>query len=77
MQPVTSPFKKLGIDKLSADERLQLVDEIWDSLCADPAALPIPEWQQQELQRRLQAFAQDGDQGRPADEVLAEIARKL
>jgi putative addiction module component (TIGR02574 family) len=38
--------------RLSANERLQLVEDIWDSLAADADQLPIPEWHRRELDRR-------------------------
>ena len=41
------------IMRLSPDERLQLVEEIWDSLAAEPSQVPIPEWHRKELDRRL------------------------
>ena len=37
---------------LSPSEKLQLVQDLWDDLAADPESVPIPEWQKQELDRR-------------------------
>lgn len=39
--------------KLPADERLQLVQDIWDSLAATPTDVPVPDWHKKELDRRL------------------------
>ncbi|HUP00584.1 MAG TPA: addiction module protein [Gemmatimonadota bacterium] len=39
--------------KLSAEERLRLVEEIWDSLAADAERVPVPAWHRRELDRRL------------------------
>jgi putative addiction module component (TIGR02574 family) len=39
--------------RLSANERLQLVEEIWDSLAAEPDSIPVPDWHKAELDRRL------------------------
>jgi putative addiction module component (TIGR02574 family) len=39
--------------RLPADERLELIEEIWDSLAAD-AEKVVPEWHRRELDRRLQ-----------------------
>ena len=41
---------------LSTAEKLQLVDDLWDEIAADPHAVPFPEWQKQELARRRSAF---------------------
>lgn len=55
--------------KLSVDERLQLVEEIWDSIAADPDSLAIPDEQMDELDRRLDEAAAHPGQGRPWSEV--------
>ncbi|MFN2420043.1 MAG: addiction module protein [Gemmatimonadota bacterium] len=40
--------------RLPADQRLELIEEIWDSLAADAGKIPVPEWHRRELDRRLQ-----------------------
>ncbi|MFA6240946.1 MAG: addiction module protein [Candidatus Hydrogenedentales bacterium] len=37
---------------LSAAEKLQLVEDLWDDLASSPEEVPIHEWQKQELDRR-------------------------
>jgi len=37
---------------LSPPEKLQLVEDLWDDLAATPEAVPVHEWQLQELARR-------------------------
>jgi putative addiction module component (TIGR02574 family) len=32
---------------------LKLVQDIWDSIAASPADVPVPEWHKAELDRRL------------------------
>ena len=51
-------LQSLGIDRLSVEEKLRLVEEIWDSIGDD---LPIPEWHRQELDRRLAAHDANPD----------------
>lgn len=34
-------------------ERLRLVEDIWDSLAASTAAVPVPDWHRAELDQRL------------------------
>jgi putative addiction module component (TIGR02574 family) len=46
-------MKDLGIDRLSVEERLALVQEIWDSVVADVERAPLTDAQSQELERRL------------------------
>ena len=40
----------------SADDRLQLVQEIWDSLEAEASHFPLSEAEKQELERRIAAL---------------------
>jgi putative addiction module component (TIGR02574 family) len=39
--------------RLPADQRLKLVEDIWDSLAASPTTVPVPPWHRDELDRRL------------------------
>jgi putative addiction module component (TIGR02574 family) len=39
--------------RLPVAERLKLVQDIWDSIAASPADVPVPEWHKAELDRRL------------------------
>lgn len=39
--------------RLPAEQRLQLVAAIWDSLAASPAEVPVPEWHRELLDARL------------------------
>ena len=40
------------LDDLSPSERLQQVEDIWDSLAATPEVIPFHDWQKNELDRR-------------------------
>ena len=63
--------------ELPLDERIKLVEDLWDSIAADQRALPLTLAQQAELDRRLDAYELDKNPGRPSSEVLADIRRKL
>jgi putative addiction module component (TIGR02574 family) len=39
---------------LPPEDRLQLVEDLWDSLAAEPEAIPVPDWHREELVRRDQ-----------------------
>ena len=62
---------------LSIEEKLELIEELWNSIAADQAALPVTDEQRQELDLRLQEFEADGDLGRDATSVLEEIRQRL
>lgn len=39
--------------RLPADQRLRLVEDIWESLAASPADVPVPDWHRELLDERL------------------------
>jgi putative addiction module component (TIGR02574 family) len=63
--------------KLPVDERIRLVEDLWDSIAADQSALPLTTDQSAELDRRLATYEADGNPGRPASDVIADIRKKL
>ncbi|HYM44365.1 MAG TPA: addiction module protein [Steroidobacteraceae bacterium] len=65
------------LKELPLDERIKLVEDLWDSIAAEQKALPLTSAQREELDRRLDAYEIDKNPGRPATEALADIRRKL
>ena len=59
--------------ELPADERLQLVEAIWDSLIEVPEAVPITDDVREELDRRLAAYYDDPSSARPWREIRNEL----
>jgi putative addiction module component (TIGR02574 family) len=66
-----------GLKELPLEERIKLVEELWDSISADQENLKLTAEQRAELDRRLEAFEIDGKIGRPAQEALSEIRKRL
>jgi putative addiction module component (TIGR02574 family) len=65
---------KVGsIFDLSAEEKLQLVEDLWDDLGTDPAAVPIHDWQKAELDARKQRLAAAPTSTLGWDEVKAQV----
>jgi putative addiction module component (TIGR02574 family) len=62
------------IARLSPEERLTLIGELWDSL--DPADVPVTPTQRAELQRRLDRFEQDRSGGITREQLRAQLARR-
>ena len=63
---------------LSIAERLQLVEDVWDSIATeqpDAAALPLTAAERAELDRRLDAHANDPAAAVPWTEVRAALRR--
>jgi putative addiction module component (TIGR02574 family) len=65
------------LQDLSIDERIRLVEDLWDSIAADQSALSLTRDQKAEIDRRLDAYAMDGNRGRLAGEAIADIRRRL
>ena len=63
----------LNITDLSPEERLRLIEELWDSLTEKPESVPLTDQQREELDRRLDGLEQFGPVGIPWDEVLQQI----
>jgi putative addiction module component (TIGR02574 family) len=49
--------------QLSVAERIQLVEDIWDSIAVIPEALSLTEEQEAELERRLEAYQANPNEG--------------
>lgn len=68
---------KSDLRKPQLGERNRLVEDLWDSIASDQNALPLTTEQRAELDRRLDAYELDRDPGRLAEDVIAEIRKKL
>jgi len=65
-------LRELGIDRMSREERLQLLDDIWDTLTpVDKGA--IPESHQEELARRIADADADPTAGIPWEEARERL----
>ena len=59
--------------ELSVPERIQLVEDIWDSIAVIPQPVPLTEAQRDELDRRLEDYRQHPEDGSTWDEVERRI----
>ena len=62
--------------KLSAAERLELVEELWDSIADDDEALALTDEQRADLERRLAEADGDPAGGSTWDVVRARIQHR-
>lgn len=67
-------LKSLGIDRLSVAERLNLVEELWDSIAA---AAPLTDAQRAELDRRLADHEVNPDDVVSWEDVQSSITARL
>lgn len=61
--------------ELSVAERIQLVEDIWDSIAAVPESISLTEYERQEIDRRLEAHDQNPDEGIPWDELKKKVRK--
>jgi putative addiction module component (TIGR02574 family) len=61
---------------LSVEDRLELIEEIWDSLVATPEAIPVTNAQRRELARRRRAHARNPSAAKSWREVRAKLDRR-
>ena len=69
---ISTPLRELPLD-----ERIRLVEDIWDSIAEDQTKLPVPDSHKRELDARLKAFELDGDFGENADVLIERIRKAL
>jgi putative addiction module component (TIGR02574 family) len=62
---------------LPIDEKIRLVQDLWDSISADQNQLLLTDEQKKELDRRIDAYELDKNKGRLAKDVLADVRQKL
>ena len=60
---------------LPMDERIQLVEDVWESIAETPDAITLTDEQRQELDRRLDARARGDWNGSPWEVVKQRITR--
>lgn len=66
-----------SLRELPLEERIRLVEDLWDSIAEDEAALLVPESHKRELDARLRAFELDNDLGDEADTVIESVRKSL
>jgi putative addiction module component (TIGR02574 family) len=58
---------------LPATDRLEVIEQLWDSLAAEPQSLEMTDAQRQELDRRIEQMDADPKAGIPWQDVKADL----
>jgi putative addiction module component (TIGR02574 family) len=69
-------IEELGIDKLSVSDRLELLEQIWDSLPEQVSPNEIPAWHLAILEKRLADADANPEAGIPWETVLERLTSK-
>ncbi|MDZ8136775.1 MAG: addiction module protein [Nostoc sp. DedQUE04] len=67
------PLLKFDISELSIAERIQLAEDLWDSILEQQEELPLSSTQQQELDRRLENYKKNPTTGSSWEEVKKRL----
>ncbi len=62
--------------QLSVAERIQLVEDIWDSIATVPEAISLTEEQAAELERRLEAYQANPSEGIAWNDLKDKLRRR-
>jgi putative addiction module component (TIGR02574 family) len=66
-------MQRFGLDKLSSDERLDLISELWNSLSDEEREFPLTKEQEDDLNQRLNEDDADPNSGYSLEEVKARF----
>jgi putative addiction module component (TIGR02574 family) len=58
---------------LSAEQKLDLISALWESMTKLPESIPVPEWQLKELELRIEAQRKEPQSGQTWAEVKQEV----
>jgi putative addiction module component (TIGR02574 family) len=62
-----------SIFDLRPSEKLQLVEDLWDDLAAQPGAVPVHDWKRQELAHRKSNLAKNPGSGLAWEEMKRKV----
>ncbi len=63
----------VSVFDLSPAEKLQLVEDLWDELASSPTAVPVHNWQKEELARRKTDLMKNPTSALAWDEVKRRV----
>jgi putative addiction module component (TIGR02574 family) len=66
----------IDIATLTPQERLDLLEQLWDSLTPTPEDIPLTDAQRAELDRRLDELDREGAVGVSWDEMLDRVRNR-
>lgn len=67
----------INLKNIPISKRIQMVEDIWDSIAAEQGDLKITADQKTELDQRLDSYELDGIKGREASKVVSDVKNRL
>jgi putative addiction module component (TIGR02574 family) len=71
-----APLPPPGFDEMSVEEKIDYVQALWDRIAADESQVPVPDWHREVLGERLADHEAHPDDGRPWEEVEADLLKR-
>jgi putative addiction module component (TIGR02574 family) len=65
-----------SFEQMSAAERIEYLQDLWDRIAEQPEAVPVPEAQLAELRRRVDEHRADPASAIPWEQVLASARNR-
>lgn len=68
-------ISRVQLNSLTAQEKLDLIEFLWDSL--DPNDIPLHDWQKRELEQALEEYRLNPEEGEEWEVVRARIEKSF
>ena len=65
------------LQELPVEERIRIVEDLWDSIAAEQKSLRLTSEQKEELDRRIDVYEADGNRGRLVPYFMVTVAFHL
>ena len=63
----------LPLDKMSVEEKLRVLDRVWEDLARTPMAVPSPAWHRDVLEAREKRFSEGREHSIPWEKAKEDI----
>jgi putative addiction module component (TIGR02574 family) len=67
------PPEVAAVFSLSKAEKLQLVEDLWDDIAANPDDVPVHDWQKEELDKRKANLAENPGAALTWEEIVRRV----
>lgn len=67
----------LPLDQMSVEEKLRILERVWEDLARTPASVPSPNWHRDVIEAREKRFAEGRERSIPWEKAKEEIRKRL
>lgn len=66
----------LPLDKMSVEDKLRVLEQLWEDLAQTPATVPSPAWHRDMLEAREKRFTEGQERSIPWEKAKEDIRSK-